>query len=325
MRVYAHPPIQVKEAFSLPGLDLTDAKVSKAAHAVLGIASFFVANILVGYGGIIALLSLPIYLISLACAIRFFQGKSYSNEKQLEDYREKALTETFAETLRLHGLANIFQFDLLPRHQLKEKLQAHLTTLKPEAVALLYLEVKKATENFESFSPIFVVAMEQAMGEIKVSVLFENPHIKIILSSGLISQDFEEAHMEYCELKKAWRSNCTLLQDEFSIPFLRILGLFESHVAPAVSDDKEAQLWMCRVRQDIPKLKRMKCAAEALPENYPLLQDCHGTWADIRFVTTTHQKLLDTFHEGRKTYLDRMYQEKQHFEREVAVIDRRFE
>ena len=142
---------------------------------------------------------------------------------------------------------------------------------------------------------------------------------------GLITQEFEKAEANYRELKKVWLGNCTLLQDKFSEPFLRILNLFESHLATAVSNENEAQHWMCRVQQDIPKLKRMKCAAEALPETYPLLQDRHGTWADVCFVTTTHQHLLDAFHKDRETYRDRMDQQKRHFENAVAVIDSRFQ
>jgi len=325
VRILAYTPNSCKEAFTYPGIEITDAKVRKVAQAILGIASFFVATTLLGYGGIIALLSLPLYYLSIRYIHFFFQRGKYDDEKNLEHYRQKALEETFAQTHRLHGLPNLFQYNILQSPQLENKLQTHLTTLNPEAVALLYHEFKILREDYESFSEIFEVAMNQAMADFKASELFENSHINILLSSDLVSDHFISKEKEYRKIKRQRAEHCKKMQSEFSEPFLSILEHFEKLVATAKSNDNDGQAWLCKMRQEIPKLKRMKCAAEALPEKFSILQSCPGNWDDIDHIRDTHERLLETFYDCRKTYQNDMNCDQKEFAKTVGIIDSTFE
>lgn len=249
----------LKQDISLAFLSITEAKIQRFANAFFGILSIMLANFLYEFGGLIAFASLPLYLITVTFAIRFFQVKDYSRPERIEDYRKAALEQTLEEVIREHGLYNTLKYEIVPHGLFGKKLEQYLFGLKtPGQIASFYIEFQSTVENcglsIDNFRPVFVKVVDKAIGG-NATRLFANGEMPLLIRAGFPTKALLEAYQEYQVAAKAYRDGLKMTIEEYSISFwTQVVAPFASATEDISSLPLEIQEWIRTVLRDLSYL-----------------------------------------------------------------------
>lgn len=315
-----------KEAFSIPEISITNAKVQKVAFVVFGGVSFFVANTLLGFGGLIALLSIPFYLLTVTFAIRFFEVKDYDNSTKLEAYRQEANEQTFEEVIRAHGLFNTLKYEILSLPVFTRKLGLYLDTITPTLLAKLYQQLINATEelglSIENFRKIFVDSLNRDSRD-KASVMFEKEDMSLLLRTGLIDERCATSYQDYRKLKDTREENNEQSREKFARGCLEAIQLIDSALSEAQSDTQDVTDWIATLRKDIAYLRNHPYPSSAT-DHLPIWQKPKEEWSDVSELIAAHRTFTKTFKQLTSALEQETNEQRCHFDREVVALDAKF-
>lgn len=284
---------------------LTDAKIKKLAHLFFGVLTLLIANAFAP-----SIISIPFYLLTVACAHGFFRVKDYDNPAKLEDYRERAKGQTFEQVVRDHGLANVARHSILTAEQLTSKLSEHLKTSSLTEIVHLYEQIQKLGCYSSSWvHSIFSCCIDGIATDLKPSYLFSMVGIKTLEKHKLLSARLQDAYERYQRLQSTREQHVHNLDAWLVTEWSNIVDTLKREL------DRCSQLSL--LQTIIPLLEVAKTPKEIARAGAKLLANCPENAFCYKPFETEVKRVLDQYY----TALEKDTRE---FDAHLAAMDRNY-